>query len=73
MAKIDLIAAQPYKGRAVGEAFQTSLKNSRTLIADGIATAPGAKKVAAKKAAKRPAKKAAKKATYRTRAMKAKK
>ena len=75
MAKVNLIAVQPYKGRAVGESFTTSLKNSRELIASGVAKAvrkAPAKKAAAKKVAakKVPAKKAAR--TYNTRALKAK-
>lgn len=74
MAKIEMIATQDFKAHKAGDSFQTSLKNSRDLIAQGVASLPGApKKVATKKAPakKAPAKKAAAKKTYTTRAMKA--
>lgn len=78
MAKVQMVAAAPYKGHAVGDSFVTSLKNSRSLVSDGIATIFGepakvASKAPAKVAAKKaPAKKAAAKKTgYSTRALKA--
>lgn len=66
MAKVNMVGSD-------GQAFTTSLKNSRVHIANGTASLAAAKP-AKKVARKAPAKKAAKKAagSYRTRALKAK-
>jgi len=70
MAKVELVALKAHKGAAVGERFTTSNKNSRALIAEGVAKLPApARKTPARKA---PAKKAATKRVYQTRDMKAK-
>lgn len=72
MAKVNMVATVPYKGREAGATFETSAKNARALEEAGTATAKktAARKVPAKKATKKaPAKKAG---TYKTRALKAK-
>lgn len=66
MAKVNMIAGD-------GNAFTTSLKRSREMVAAGTAQLAPAVKAGPRKAAKKAPVKAAKKATYRTRSMKAKK